>query len=177
MLSNILTCALTTSVGLGAGLVINKVRAKKRKAQEIQEINRSTKDKASSPSKPPKKQSCKEKKKVDLLQVYGLRPHLNVIDQHIDKDSADELHASVSIHKHLRRILDAVDQVDAPKTKFYNVTGRVVANTAKAKLWIRTLDILLKKRLDKLPDQLFDSIQYILNYMDAEQYNRLLDPS
>jgi hypothetical protein len=174
MLANILTCVLTGSIGVGTGLIINTVRAKntKRKADDISNTSQET---SLQPTKLTKVQKDQEpKKSKNLIGAYGLQSYFATIEKYTA--SKEEIHANVSIRKHVRRILELIEQNEsqAAHSKYWNVGGAVSVNATKVKLWSRTLHHLLKDRLSKLPDDLDEALKHIQAYVEAEQYNRLL---
>ena len=166
MLTNILTCIGTGSLGVGVGLVINTIRAKsKRKAESI-----SSKEKEI-----PKKHVRKEE---NLMVSYGLQSYFDTIDKYINQKDKEEYHAYMSLHKHILRILELNDQSvkDSIKSKYWNPSGAISANGTKVKLWIRTLNHIFTDHIGKnFPEELVDALQFLLDYVNAEQYNKLLD--
>jgi hypothetical protein len=176
MLANILTCVGTGSIGVGVGLVINTIRAKsnaKRKSSEMENLTSPSQKRQSVQNKNEKNNIDKNK---DLFLVYGIKSYLATIDKYISGHK-EEVYASDSLKKYLRRILYIIDQSqqDHMKGKYWNPGGAVSVNAKKVKLWLRTLDHIFRDRLGNLPDDLVTSMQYIIDYVKAEQYNKLLD--
>ena len=164
MIADILTCVGTSVVGLGVGLVINTIRKKrKRKADEM-------------PSSIEKPKGKKIHVEENLLLTFGLQSYFNTLEKYIRKNDKEEHHAFVSLQKYMRRILQLAkkSEDDAAKSRFWNCTGAIAANATNVKLWIRTLNHIFEDRYNKhVPEELIDTLQYFLDYLSADQYNRL----
>lgn len=174
MITNILTCVGTGTLGVGVGLVINTFRRRKRSHQETQST--STDAVANKPTTPtPKNLSNKRKLRI----AYGLQSYFDSIQKFISKETKEEIHAFHSIGRYIDRILELNEMSSKhaeKKRRYWNPAGAISANVTKVKLWLKTLDHLFKERLgNKLPEELIESLQYINEYTMAEQYNKLLD--
>lgn len=176
MLTNILTCLGTGSVGVGVGLVINTFRNRKRKATDMKDSNNTT-------STHEKVSTKKEiNPKVKLRIMYGLQAHFDVLDKYVNSRQNEELHAQKMLQRYIDRILELNEKANSQETKkmrYWNPAGAISANATKVKLWIKTISHLLKSRLgaDNLPEELNESLTYLQEYIAAEQYNKLLDYS
>lgn len=161
MIANILTCVGTGSVGVGVGLVINTLRAKSRK-RKIED----TKE-----QKPVEK---KKKVEQNLVLQYGLQSYFDTLEKYISKEDKEQVHAFVTLHKYMRRILELShkSETDAAKSKFWNPCGAISANATKVKLWVKTLQNMFTEKYTKLPEELGETLNYFLEYISAEQYNR-----
>ena len=175
MLTNVLTCIGTGSLGVGVGLVINTFRNRKRKASELQN---------SKVDKSPHEDTSTKKvmnPKLKLRIMYGLQSHFDVLDKYIHSSENEELHAQKMLLRYIDRILEINEKANSQETKkmkYWNPAGAISANATKVKLWLKTITHLLKSRLgDNLPEELNESISYLQEYIAAEQYNKLLDYS
>jgi hypothetical protein len=166
MLSNILTCVGTGSVGVGVGMVINTLRARsrKRKAEEVADT-------------PKKNQKPREKRnrEENLLLRYGLQSHFDTLKKYISQEDKEHVHAFVNLQKYMRRILELGNQSekDATKSRYWNPSGAISANATKVKLWVKTLQHIFTEKYTKLPEELDETLNYFLEYISAEQYNTL----
>lgn len=183
MIANVLTCIGTGTLGVGVGLVINTFRNRKRKRQDAEthndeadpQSNNTTSTNTSTKSKP-------ASKKTNLRVMYGLQSYFDGIEKFVQTQAKEETHAFNSIKRYIDRILElnelntAHSTHSTKKRRYWNPAGAISANATKVKLWVKTIDHLFKARLgDNLPEELVESLQYINEYVMAEQYNKLLD--
>ena len=113
-----------------------------------------------------------------LRVMYGLESYLTTIDKYISHDSKDETHARNSLYRYVDRIMELSERHNQGSTKrrYWNPAGAIAANATKVKLWLRTIEHMLKARLgDNLPEELTEALHYLVEYVNAEQYNKLLD--
>ena len=168
MLANVLTCALTGGIGVGAGLVVNVLRAKraKRKVDEASTTN----------PEDVKRPRQSQQSRQDLLQTYGLMPHLRVIEKYVNFNDKEEMHANISVHKHLKRILELIEQseLDKIKSKYWSPAGAISVQRRQVRLWMGTLNNMFKERMTTIPEELVKAMQFLIDYTKAEQYNQLL---
>ena len=173
MLTNILTCMGTGSLGVGVGLVINTFRNRKRKASEVTDSKTTDLTHESRNLKKP------IPPKFKLRVMYGLQPQFEIINKYIKQDEKQAAHAHNMLLKYMDRILELNERAStqmAKKRRYWNPAGAISANATKVKLWLKTTTHLLKSRLgDNLPEELSESISYLQEYIAAEQYNKLLD--
>ena len=170
MLTDILTCVGTSVVGLGVGLVINKVKAvsRKRKANQIENNQETTQS-----------EKTKEKRanvEETLLLKYGLQSYFDTLEKYIEHDNKEQVHSFVTLHKYMRRILELTQKSedDSIKSKYWNPLGAISANATKVKLWVKTLQHIFEEKYNKhIPEELNDTMTYFLEYINAEQYNML----
>jgi len=164
MLTNILTCVGTGTVGVGVGLVINTFRAKSRK-RKVEEVA----DTPTGEQKPREKRNKEE----NLLLRYGLQSYFDTLEKYIDQDK-EQTHAFVTLRKYMRRILELGEQSekDATKSRYWNCLGAISANATKVKLWVKTLQHMFKEKYSNIPEELDEVFNYFLEYISAEQYNR-----
>ena len=181
MLSNILTCMGTGTIGVGVGLVINTIRNRTSKKRKSQDITASSEPEA---QEPPAKQVAKQTSRGNkptpmmLRVMYGLESYMTTIDKYSSQNSKDERHARDSLYKYVDRILELSERHNQVSTKrrYWNPAGAIAANATKVKLWLRTIEHMLKARLgDNLPEELTEALHYLVEYVNAEQYNKLLD--
>lgn len=181
MLVDIITCACTGAVGVGAGVVINTLRARAARKRK-QSFDEQKDQLTSAPNSSHKSTKLSKHEPVveseeSLLNAYGLLKHLNQITQYIDKTSKDNLRANANLHRSLVRIVRLSRHKDTSSThaKYWNPTGAIAINASKCKLWLRTLNLLFQARIGKeLPENLLQSMQYLVDFVKAERYNRLL---
>lgn len=176
MIANVLTCIGTGTFGVGVGLVINTIRNRKRKRQDAQEPNI---DANPQPNQSPTPKTDPILKKKSLRVMYGIQSYFEGIEKFVTKESKEEIHAFRSIQRYIDRILELNEMSNnnsAKKRRYWNAAGAISANATKVKLWTKTINHLFKTRLgENLPDELVESLQYINEYVMAEQYNKLLD--
>ena len=176
MISNVLTCIGTGTLGVGVGLVINTFRSRKRKHQDVETTNNEpdTQAKTTHITKP-----NQSSKKTNLRVAYGLQSYFDGVEKFVHQNTKEETHAFHSIKRYIDRILELNEMSNTTSTKkrrYWNPAGAISANATKVKLWLKTIDHLFKARLgENLPEELVESLQYINDYVMAEQYNRLLD--
>jgi len=151
-------------MGVGVGLVINTLRAKSRK--------RKIEDTSTQEEKPKEK---RVHKKENLILQYGLQSYFDTLEKYIANNEKEQVHAFVSLHKYMRRILELGEQSekDATKSKFWNSAGAISANATKVKLWVKTLQHIFKEKHTKIPEELAETLNYFLEYISVEQYNTL----
>ena len=189
MLANVLTCLGTGSLGVGVGLVLNTIRSKrskrskmsKRKIGEVGEVGdvdsaqETPQTKITKNSKTTKTTPTVQK---NLLLTYGFQSYFDTLDKYILEKDKEEYHAYVSLRKHVRRILELAEKSedDAGKSKYWNPGGAIAANATKVKLWIRTLNHMFEDRIgENFPEELVEALQFILDYINMEQYNKLME--
>jgi ribosomal protein S30 len=174
MLANVLTCLGTGGLGVGVGLVLNTIRAKrakgsKRKIGDVESETPQTQAKLSKGTNPTPK---------NLLLAYGFQSYFDTLNKYILERDKEEYHAYVSLRKHVRRILELAEksEEDATKSKFWNPGGAIAANATKVKLWVRTLNHMFEDRIgENFPEELVEALQFILDYINMEQYNKLME--
>ena len=176
MIANVLTCIGTGTFGVGVGLVINTIRNRKRKRKDTQEPNT---DANSQPRQSPLPDTDSVLTKKSLRVMYGIQSYFENIEKFVAKETKEELQAFHSIQRYIDRILELNElsnKNSAKKRRYWNAAGAISANATKVKLWVKTITHLFKTRLgENLPEELVESLQYVNDYVMAEQYNKLLD--
>lgn len=174
MIANVLTCIGTGTLGVGVGLVINTFRSRKRKRQDTETTNDETNIQNKMPTK-----TTQASKKTNLRVMYGIQSYFDGVEKFVQVNAKEEVHAFNSIKRYIDRILELNEMnnnTSAKKRRYWNPAGAISANATKVKLWLKTIDHLFKARLgENLPEELVESLQYMNDYVMAEQYNKLLD--
>lgn len=173
MLANVLTCVGTGTLGVGVGLVINTIRArtKRNKRKRLE----STKLTQIPETKNPTKRNKNNQDEADVLEENGLRTHLRTLDSFLETPA--QIKALSALETHLRRILTLVAQKDVKEqeSKYWNCAGAIATNVSKVKLWCRTLNSMIDEHLDTVPEQWTEALQFVVDFVAAEQYNQIKD--
>lgn len=129
----------------------------------------------------PRGNTNRTSKQSTLFLKYGIQSYFDTLEKYLPSSKKKGFYtAYAEVRKHIHRILELIDHSETPargsSARSFNYAGAIAVNATKVKLWTRTLRSMLKDMYsDHLHEELKDTLDYFVGYIDAEMYNRLKD--